>query len=568
MIRYMSLRFLHALVVTCLVAACGSSSPGSDPEADKSRLPGDDTVRSTRFGTVRGVEEAADTWAWLGVPYAKPPVGALRWKAPQEPDPWAGELLADEFEDFCPQYGNIISETGEDSLGSIGDGKVVGNEDCLYLNIWRPRTAETELPVFVFIHGGANILGRSDLTFYDGANFAARSNMVFITMNYRLGTLGWFAHPALRTGNDRDDSGNFGTLDIIETLEWIKDNIEAFGGDPDNVTVSGQSAGGINTHSLLASPLAAGLFHRALPMSGFPLSCPMFLAEQRAASTLTRLLSQDEYTLEGDRVLDSGGALRFDSPAAYLRSKTLEELYSPEQFGPLGMMMDGGLLGAFSLMGVYEDGYVVPGSTLQCLVSGEYHQVPMMFGCTSEELKLFFPLLVVESDKLSNLLQEFDPDNPEFHLEEVLSPLLWPLLTIYDPLASLGQLAFKAHGVDNTARILSVDQDVYVYEFAWNEEPEPMDFFIGAAHAMDLPFAFGNFIPGRDSVTQFAWSQANREDREELSEAMMTYYAQFARTGNPNPPGGNLPEWTPWSNDPGEPKRIIFDTGGLYMSSE
>jgi len=566
--RYAWLRFLSILVVIAMAAACGTSSePNSG--LGKSKLPADDTVRVTRFGEIKGIEAKAGTWAWLGVPYAKPPVGNLRWKAPLDPEPWAGSRQADDFGSHCPQYGNVIYETGQDSLGSIfGDGRIVGREDCLYLNVWRPRTSEGKLPVFAFIHGGANMVGRSDVSVYDGANFAVGSNMVFVSMNYRVGTLGWFANPSLRTGNALDDSGNFGTLDIIKSLQWIKDNIEAFGGDPDNVTISGQSAGGINIFSLLASPLATGLFHKAITMSGFPSSSPMLFAEQRAISMQNQLLSQDGYTLDGDKVKDSNGDLRFDTVAAYLRSKTLEELYPPEMKGPFGIIMAPGLLGLFGMMGVYEDGYVVPKSPSECLSSGEYNLVPMLFGCTREELKFFLPSVFIEDVKLWSLTQEFDPDNPALRFDEVFSPAMWPLLAVYEPIAALGQAVFKDNGVDKAAKILSADQDVYVYEFAWNEEPEPFDFLIGAAHTMDIPFVFGNFVSNKGSYSRYAWSKANREARVELSSAMMIYYAQFARTGNPNPPGSDLPEWTPWNNDPEEPKRIIFDTGELYMSLE
>jgi len=297
----------------------------------------DPLVRATIYGKIKGKEAADNTYAWLGIPYAKPPVDELRWRAPQAPDTWEGVRPTEEFGNYCPQYGNFISETGEGSFG-----KFSGDEDCLYLNIWRPNSEDDELPVFVFIHGGANYAGRSDLSIYDGANFAAKSRMIVVSFNYRLGVLGWFSHSELKNGDPLNDSGNFGILDIIEALEWLQDNIRVFGGNPDSIIVSGQSAGAFNIFAMLASPLAQGLFHRAIAMSGFPISCTMKFAERRSEEIMIRLLTQDHYTLDNGNIFDSYGNLVFDSIAKYLRSKTIEELYYSGYAGPTGMPIDGG----------------------------------------------------------------------------------------------------------------------------------------------------------------------------------------------------------------------------------
>ena len=157
-------------------------------------------VRTTLYGTIQGTTDIENTWAWLGVPYAKPPVGALRWRTPQNPDSWSGTRKAGAYCSICPQYGNYITETGRDTfISTWGKGVLVGKEDCLYLNIWRPRTNE-KLPVFVFIHGGANFIGASSLSIYNGARLASRQNLVVITINYRQGPFGWFTHPSLKNG--------------------------------------------------------------------------------------------------------------------------------------------------------------------------------------------------------------------------------------------------------------------------------------------------------------------------------------------------------------------------------
>jgi len=561
---------MTALFASLLLGGCaGSPAPGP---AD--RLPdeagGKSQLITTRYGQLEGIASGHDTLAWLGVPFARPPVGDLRWRAPREPEPWEGVRKADAFCSYCPQYGNYISETGRESLGELwGDGRLAGDEDCLYLNLWRPGTEETGLPVYVFIHGGANFIGRSDLSIYDGAHFASRANVIFVTVNYRLGYLGWFAHPALREGDPLDGSGNYGTLDLIRALTWIRDNIAAFGGDPGNVTLTGQSAGAINTYSLLCSPLASGLFHQAVIHSGLPWSCPMESADRRGALVLHRLLVQDGLAddLQEAEVFAAGKEDAWIR--GYLRSRPLIDLFPPDNGGPTGLGMDM-LLNIPALLGVYEDGAVIPGNCLNSLNSGAYEHVPMILGCTAEELKLFLPLFLVAPADMWDLIQTYDPDRPEFDLSAFLDPLLWPVMFVYEPIASLGNLVFQGYGVDNSAAILSRHQkEVYAYKFLWDEEPEPFQFFMGAAHALDLPFWFGNFIPDRSSLTCFAWNRENREGRETLSRAMMDYLARFAWTGDPNKGGDpGLPFWTAWTESEDRPERLILDTGGIALSAE
>jgi para-nitrobenzyl esterase len=159
-------------------------------------------------------------------------------------------MQADGFSSECTQY----SEFGE----------IIGDEDCLYLNVWRPQTEETDLPVYFWIHGGGNSIGTASSLMYDGSNVTSKGNLVVVTINYRLGPLGWFTHPELRNGTPLDNSGNYGTMDMVKALDWVKNNISSFGGDPDKVTIAGESAGGSDVNSLVMSPHAAGLFHRGI----------------------------------------------------------------------------------------------------------------------------------------------------------------------------------------------------------------------------------------------------------------------------------------------------------------
>lgn len=192
------------------------------------------TVRQTVYGAVQGRAAGNGTAiAWLGIPYAKPPVGELRWMPPQSPDPWQGVLPTVKYASRAPQP----SSNG-----------VIGKEDCLYLNVWRPATMQTRLPVFFFLHGGSNQAGSSEA--FNGDKFAVSANCVVVTINYRLGALGWMNLPALKSGDPVNDSGNWGLLDCVKALEWVRDNIASFGGDPANVAVAGSSAGGRDTLAL------------------------------------------------------------------------------------------------------------------------------------------------------------------------------------------------------------------------------------------------------------------------------------------------------------------------------
>jgi len=251
------------------------------------------TFVDTSYGTVKGFADDANTWAWKGIPFARPPVGDLRWMAPEDPESWEGVRQADEFCDWCPQY--FVEDAGPPPSIPI----ITGSEDCLYVNIWRPQSEEKNLPVYFWIHGGGNSIGTAAMTIYDGSKMASNSNLIVVTTNYRLGPLGWFTHPALRNGDEMNDSGNYGTLDIIMALKWVRENIEAFGGDPDNVTIAGESAGAQNVHSLLLSPLATGLFHKAIAQSGGPWTDSVEDGDASADEVIDELMAIDGISRDG-----------------------------------------------------------------------------------------------------------------------------------------------------------------------------------------------------------------------------------------------------------------------------
>jgi para-nitrobenzyl esterase len=481
-------------------------------------------IVQTRFGAVKGFEDEANTWVWKAIPFAKPPVGDLRWKAPRDPDPWEGVRAEMEFGSPCWQ---------NDPMG----GSPFGSEDCLYLNIWRPQSDETNLPVYLWIHGGGNSSGSATLVpEYYGANLASRSNMVFVSTNYRLGPLGWFTHQALRTDNKRDDSGNYGTLDLIKALEWTQRNIEAFGGDPDNVIITGESAGAMNVMSLLLSPLAKGLFQKAMSQSGWANTTPIEVGEASANEVLLQLMVNDGTAADKAEAAAHLSSMSNAEIGAYLRSKTGPQLLAGYGTSSLGF-------GLLDLPNLFADGTVIVADGADAFQKGTYpNKVPTILGTNKDEWKMF--LFWTSSDHGM----------------------------VYQTVARYMSDFWKVNGADAVARGMSSqpDQpDVYVYQFLWGSSlgdtresilPEPYGSGLGAFHSLDIPFFLG-----ADTINAFmtnmVFTEENRASRELLTDAMMAYIAQFVWSGNPNEPGSGLPEWTPWSNNEGESKCILFDAG-------
>ena len=510
-----------AALIGLLAAGCGDDEEILGPTNDPAWT--GDPLTQTRAGPVRGVEGKAETWVWKAIPFAKPPVGALRWKAPRDPDPWTEARERSDYCEPCAQYFFIGTET-------------YGSEDCLYLNVWRPRTSEANLPVYFWIHGGGNTLGTASSDDYLGANLADRSNLVVVTVNYRVGPFGWFTHPALREGapgSELDDSGNYGTLDQIKALEWVQDNIEAFGGDPERVMIAGESAGAFNVLSLLVSPLAEGLFHRAMAESGGPMASSVEEGEDGARDAILRILVNDGTAADTAAAEAHLDGMTEPEIEAYLRAKTAHQMlraYEP-WFG-----------GMFFMENVFVDGTVLPPTGYATLGAGTYpNKVPTILGSNKDEMKLFM----------------------------FADPIFAGREDLYEIVTSYGSDVWKATGVDQPARKLRshADQpDVYAYQFLWgtldeagqSQLPDPYGFILGAFHGLEIPFFFGNdvfFV----ALQYLLFTEENRPGREALSAAMMQYAAQFARTGDPNAPGSGLPEWQPWSNETGGPKCILFN---------
>lgn len=537
-----------------------------------------DLERRTRFGPVVGVDDSAvnGTHAWKGVPFARPPVGEWRWRAPVDPVPWKAPRAAQQFGPACVQYGRIYGPGAnnryDDTIGQTLN-QAVGSEDCLYLNVWRPSDRRGNLPVIVFVHGGSNVSGYTADPVYDGAALAKAADAVVVTVNYRLGIFGFFSLPQLKSGADaQEDSGNFALLDIVKALQWVRHDIAKFGGNPTNVTLMGQSAGAINVYALLTTPATVDarprLFHRAVPLSG-----GISLATNLPAGRIPTLNPAAIYEAQGQQLLlqqlvvdglaaDAAGAAAWvasrspEQVAAYLRSRSPASLL----FTLLTRLAPQGLAGS----GPIPDGAMMPIDPIGAIAAGQYLRVPVLAGNTRDEGKLFPTFLalfgtgsgrLVSDQQLFDLQFDYDPDAPpQVTIEQWIPSQYLPVTKPggFNAMTELLDTLFMQAAADNVLGTLKSRQDaVWYYRFDWDEEPAPFDDIYGAAHAFDLPFVFGNFGPSLFS--NVANSTANRPGRLALSKAMMAALAAFARHGDPNVPQALGTPWPTW------PAKLIFD---------
>jgi len=444
-------------------------------------------IVQTQSGAVQGTD-LDQVESFKGIPFAAPPLGALRWQPPVEPAAWAGVRDAAEYSSECTQ-----------PLGN----QIVGSEDCLYLNVWKPKQA-AGLPVMVFIPGGAHIVGSaSDSVFgvavYDGKNLAQNGNVVVVTLNYRLGALGFLAHHQLSAKSGYGGSGNYGYMDQIQALEWLKKNISSFGGDPKNITLFGQSAGGWSVAVLLASPLAKGLFHKGIIHSGGTMSWTLSDEEKNG----TILSANLKCSAEVDEL-------------ACLRGKTASDVVAalpgmnPSLAVPYGPTVDG---------------HVLPDFPLSILQKGQHNHMPLLIGTTGEEMVL----MGYEASK--NIHTERDYVDA---VTAVAGPWAPKLLSLYpvQTYASPRQ-AYNDISADNVfvcparkiARAVEASQTEFVGRFHYTHTLSSGPFVPwGPAHAFELFFLFGNFGAAKVVPT---------EAEQSLAIEFQQRWSTFARTGVP-----------------------------------
>ncbi|MDQ6679980.1 MAG: carboxylesterase family protein, partial [Pseudomonadota bacterium] len=489
---------------------------------------------------------------------------------------WTTPKATTKFANACVQYGRIYGPGSNNTYdATIGTtlNQAVGSEDCLYLNIWRPAGTATNLPVIVFIHGGSNVSGYTADPVYDGAALAKSANAVVVTANYRLGIFGWLNLPQLKEGtNTQDDSGNFAVLDNIKALQFINRNIAAFGGDPGNVTVSGQSAGAIDVYALLTSPLMVNanpkLMHKAVAISGglslatnlppgsIPTLTPTATALAQGNALRYNLLIADGKATDTASAQAYAATQTSAQIAAYVRGKDPATLLSTL----LTKLAALGLAGS----GPIPEGVVVPVDPIAAINAGNYLKVPVLASNTRDEAKLFptfLPLvggpsgrLVTDAFLFSTQLS-YNPDAaPTITLGQWIPAAYLPVatqVTGFNAKTDALNTIFFIASRDNILNALKAKQSgVWYYRFDWDEEPAPWNDIYGAAHVFDLPFVFGNFGPSL--FANVMNSSANRAGRLDLSDAMMKSIAAFAKNGDPNNAALGV-TWPAW------PAKLIFD---------
>jgi para-nitrobenzyl esterase len=500
---------LTLLVSLMLVAGCGrtESSPKALPQ------PSDPAVVQTASGTMRGVV-AADHRLFAGIPYAAPPVGPLRWQSPAPATPWQGVRDATKFGPRC-----IQDPSGDPEFGHQTD------EDCLTLNVWTPPAGGERKPVMVWIHGGAFINGSGRT--YDARWLAQRGNIVVVTLNYRLGTLGFLAHPAL--GAD-GDVGNYGLADQQAALRWVRDNIADFGGDPAKVTIAGESAGGMSVCDHLVAPGSAGLFRAAIIQSG-PCQAQVALPAAQKSSL--------DYAAE----LGCGDP---QSAAQCLRGLPANKFRTPVMYYRVG---------DDSLSGPVTGTKALPVDPIAAIADGHAARVPVIVGTNRDEFTLFVALQYLRGRQYT------DAQYPQL-LAETFGPDAAAVEAHY-PLARYGgaPLAYSAavtDGVfacvaDRMADALGREAPVYAYEFNDGGAPAPdplrtVPFPVGASHSLELRYLFDiGDAPPLDPA------------QRTLSEQMIDYWTHFVSTTEPG---------SQWPELGADKKRLSFQPGASTVITD
>ncbi|MCB0645437.1 MAG: carboxylesterase family protein [Saprospiraceae bacterium] len=518
---------MKLLPISILVFFLNCAQKNSDA-LSQNQAQTDPTLVKTELGNIRGVPEG-ESAVFKGIPFATPPVGALRWRAPQPVQPWSGELDASKFGPNCAQ-GGWGTQPGEIAEGS--------SEDCLYLNVWKPLNspANAKLPVMVWIHGGG-FTGGSGSSPQNYGNALNKKGVILVNINYRLGRLGFFAHPALSAEKNNEAKGNYGYMDQIAALQWIQKNISAFGGDPNNVTIFGFSAGGVSVHSLLTIPTANGLFHKLISESG----------GGRDGVLTGRPISKENadvfYTISAETIglnfAKKHGIEGTDAIAlAKLRALSVKEIVD-------GGQETDGQGGPRIYSGPILDGKLVVESAESAYMAGRQPKMPLMIGNCSAEVGGAFVSTAQTKDALFASFGElqnearaaYDPEgNKEFNEVLIKFNTDW----VWGEPARMTAKAF-----------LDKNAPVYVYQFGYVPEAGRQRSPYGAGHGSEVSFVFNTLNARWGAQTEPTASE------KELAEALSTYWTNFARTGDPNSEG--LAKWPKYDDQKQEILDIDLD---------
>ena len=529
----------------CLMAAlpgCGGDGGSSEPRT---------VLVQTASGPVEGFDNDG-VLSYRGIPYAEPPVGELRWKPPLEPSPWTDTLTVIDPPSICPQ----------DAFAGLPVPGFMPSEDCLYLNVDTPAQG-SGLPVMVWIHGGGFTLGEGLQT--DGGTagdrIARQTGAVVVSMNYRLGQLGFLAHSALSAESPDGVSGNYGLMDQTAALRWVQHNIEAFGGDPDNVTLFGESAGAFSVCSHLASTKSAGLFDKAILMSG---SCerpwPTLEAAEAQGNAFAAALGCDA---RGDVLM-------------CMRQKSAEEVLAALPPAPnFGFSPSEGPTGSW---GPILDGDFFAEQPAEAFASGNFNQVPTIVGFTKDEARLFTwlgeiadPPLEVAADNYEALIARLVGGDAGLASRAAAE---YPLSNYAEPAVALAAVAtdtvFRCPGKTEAAK-LSTFTTTYLYQFEYQDGHSQLEvalpfigaelpsYDLGAFHGSDIPYVFGYDPLLKIDLETFStilnpWASGTADEALWLN--VLGYFSRFVATGEPGTDGRT--EWPAY--DPRVDQHLVLDT--------
>jgi para-nitrobenzyl esterase len=498
--------------VACLVAAAIGQGACRVDEAPSAKRSLADPVR-TGSGLVSGAAVDGGVHVYKGIPFAAAPVGELRWRPPRQLTSWDGVRRCVEYAAACPQPDSSAT------LGRLGAKPTrVFSEDCLYLNIWTSaKTAGAKLPVMVWFHGGSFTIGTASDDMYNGESLARRG-VVVVTTNYRVGPLGFMAHPLLSEESGQDVSGNYGLLDQIAALRWIQENIDGFGGDPDRVTIFGESAGGRSVAHLMVTPLSEGLFHGGI-MQSSSLYRPIHHLRDP-------WYGRPGMETVGERVAQRLGCDQADDPLRALRDKSPEEILEAADIA-LTTAQPGNLFEPI------VDGRVIPDVPSILFETGRQHAVPMIGGSNADEGTLFMQRMSFDDLEVARRLVRLAYP---LHSDEILE--LHPFTTAEEARDAIDEIS-SVTGCGAPMRSIvrsmaKVGSNAYLYYFTRIRGGE-LGQQLGAFHGSDIRFVFDNLEGGRTPIDDV--------DRR-LADAMSSYWVRFAATGDPNGPG--LPRWLPY----------------------
>ena len=499
-------------------------------------------------GTLEGTM-SGEIAVFTGIPFAKPPTGPSRWREPQPIAPWSGIRDATKPSHPCMQslqgVDSFIQPLAATYGVSYSPQQLDPSEDCLYLNVWTPQLQPAmHLPVMVWLHGGSNRVGSGTESAYDGASLASHG-VIVVTINYRLGVMGFFAHPELTAESPHHSSSNYGLLDQIEALRWVKTNIAQFGGDPENVTLFGESAGSVDATTLMASPLAANLFRRVIAESG-----PAFGLGP----------SQDLAKMEplGAAVGKEAGG----QPGSQLT--TLRKLPAA-QIAQIQSNLIASRFKGYDPNASIVDGWVLPQSTAKAFALGKIQQVDLLAGLNAREFSAFrvgaaaaakrSPQPANKPGVAAQLKQFADLARPLYGDWTDIAVATYSLQILFHGAPAIDQanndiLAACPIGAE-AALTTNTGRRAFVYRFD-RSIPGKGESELGAFHSLELPYVFGTF-----QVRTFSWLPFTSTDQK-LSQILQTYWTNFAKSGDPNGPG--LPHWVSWSTD--QESFISFSNGG------